>query len=183
MASYRGLVFGVVVVLGVLSAGLAQNPRGPGKEVLDLARQAEEGKDVASKAAALTKRFNNVRGAMNLYNPRSRNGIGYGTDGIAIERKLSDLEEKPLDAQTLKKEAPELIRVVHINLVMAEVLRGFAPKKPILGKGKKEWDRDLDGVKTASRDLLKAIKAGSPRDVQAAATRINTACNNCHDGK
>ena len=120
---------------------------------------------------------------MNLYNPRDRGGIGFGPRGIAIERKLVDLEEKPLAAETLKKEATALVRLAHINLVMAEITHGFAPDKPFLGKGKKEWQRDVEAMKAASRSLLKAIAASSPKDVQLAAARINNACNNCHDGK
>jgi hypothetical protein len=183
MSFCRGLVLSVALAAVGLTAGRAQDVKGPGKDVLDLARQAEAGKDVAKNAVALRKRFASVRAAMNLYNPRSRNGIGYGPRGVGIERRLVDLEEQPVDAETLKKESAELVRVAHINLVMAELTRGFAPQKPFLGRGKKEWERDLEALKTASRELLKAVKDGSPKAVQAAATRVNNACNNCHDGK
>jgi hypothetical protein len=179
----RGLVLGVVAGVALLAVGRAQDVGGPGKKVLELAQEAESGKDVAKKAAALKPQFTGVRAAMNLFNPRSRRGIGYGPRGVAIERKLLDLEEQALSAEALKRESAELIRLAGVTLVLAEVTRGFAPAKPFLGKGKKEWDRDALTMKTASRDLLKALRAGSPRDVQAAAKRINNACNNCHDGK
>ncbi len=178
-----GLVLGVLVVAGVLATGQAQVVKDSRKEVLELARQAEAGKDIRKKAAALRPRFAGVRRAMNLYNPRDRGGIGFGPRGIALERKLIDLEEKPLDAQALKKESAELVRLAHINLVMAEITHGFAPEKPFLGKGKKEWQRDVEAMKAGSRRLLEALAASSPKDVQAAAARINNACNNCHDGK
>jgi hypothetical protein len=184
MTSYcRGLVLCLAMAVCVLTAGRAQGVKGPGKEVVELAQQAEAGKDVDKKAGELKKRFGGVRQAMNLFNPRERGGIGFGARGIAIEHQLSALEEKSLSAETLKKESAQLVRLAHVNLVMAEITRGFAPAKPFLGKGKKEWNRDVEALKTAARSLLKAIEAGSPRDVQAAAKRINTACGNCHDGK
>jgi hypothetical protein len=184
MASdWRGLVLGVAVAAGVLAAGHGQEAKGPGKEVLKLARESQDGKDVTAKAAALKKRFAGVRAAMNIFNPRYRGGIGLGPRGSGIERKLISLEEKGLSAEALKKESAELTSVAHITLVMAEVTRGFAPAKPLLGKGKKEWERDVDAMKAGSRNLLKALKAGSPKEVKAAAARINNACNNCHDGK
>jgi hypothetical protein len=179
----RGLVLGLAAVVVALTAGRAQEVKGPAGEVLELARQSSTGKDVSKKAVALKKRFATARAAMNVYNPRPRGGIGFGPRGIAIERRLIDLEEQAPSAETLKKESAELVRVAHVNLVMADLARGFAPAKPFLGRGKKEWDRDLDAVKKASRDLIEAIEAGSPKAVQAAAARVNNACNNCHDGK
>jgi hypothetical protein len=179
----RGLVIGVLLVVGVLAVSRAQGGKGVNGEVLDLAKQSEAGKDVTKKAADLRERFGGIRQVMNLYNPRDRRGIGFGPHGIAIERKLIDLEENPLGADALKKEAADLTRVAHLNLVMAEITLGFAPPKPVLGKGKKEWQRDVDALKAGSRSLLKAIASSSPKDVRAAAARINTACNNCHDGK
>jgi hypothetical protein len=173
----------MAVAVAILAAGHAQDAKSPAREVLALARESEEGKDVTKKAAALKKHFARVRAAMNLYNPRSRNGIGFGSRGVAIERKLVELEEEVPSAETLKKESAELTRVAHLTLVMAEITRTFAPDKPFLGKGKKEWERDVDAMKAASQELLKAIKDSSPKAVQTAAARLNNACNNCHDGK
>jgi hypothetical protein len=179
----RGLMLAVVVVVIVLAPGRAQVAKKErGKEVLELAREVEAGKDITKRAAVLRKGFGNVRAAMNMYNPRARGGIGFGPRSMAIERRLVDLEEDGVSAETLKKESAELARVAHINLVMAEIVIGYAPKKPVLGRGTKEWERDLDLVKTGSSDLLKAVKAADPKAVKAAAARINNGCNNCHDG-
>jgi hypothetical protein len=183
MSRCRRLAFAGVVVLAGLVAGRAQDAKGPAKEVLELAREADAGKDVAARAAALKKRFGNVRGAMRLFNPRSAGGLGFGARGVAIEHKLLNLEEAGISAEVLKKETAHLRQIAQVNLVLAEITRGFAPEKPFLGRGKKEWERDVDALKTASKELLKALQAGSPKDVQAAAGRINNACNNCHDGK
>jgi hypothetical protein len=179
----RGLLLGAAAALAMLAAGRAQDAKSSGKAVLDLAREAEAGKDVAKKAAALRNRFRTAAAAMRLYNPRSRGGLGFGPRGDGIEGKLVDLGEQVLADATLKKESAELKRVAGINLVMVEITRGFAPEKPFLGRGKKEWERDLEALKKAAVDMAKAVDAGSPKDVQAAAVRINNACNNCHDGK
>jgi hypothetical protein len=182
MSCCRGLAL-ILGALGVLAAGRAQDVKDPGKEVLELAKEAEAGKDVARKAAALKKRLGSVRAAMRLFNPRSSGGIGHGPRGVAIEWKLLDLGDAGITTEELKKESAELRRIAQINLVLAEITRGFAPEKPFLGRGKKEWERDVEAMKTASGSLLKALEAGSAKDVQAAAARINNACNSCHDGK
>lgn len=173
----------LLLALVVFTPAFAQQPKpNNAQDVLDLAKEVAAGNDVAAKAATLSKRFKTVEIGMRLYNPRGRGGIGFGPKGMAIERKLIDVGEKGISAETLKKEADELIRVAHVNLVLAEVTRGFAPAKPFLGRGKKEWERDVDAVRTASKELVKAVEASDPKAVQAAATRINNACNSCHDG-
>jgi hypothetical protein len=183
MNHHRSLVFGIVLLAATLTVGRGQDAKGPWKDVVELAQQADTDKDVAKKAAALKKRFANARAAMRLYNPRTQSGLGFGPRAVGIEARLVETGEDGISAETLKKESAEWKRVARINLVMAEIIRGFAPAKPFLGRGKKEWERDVDAWKTASRGLLKAIEDGFPKEVQAAAARINNACNNCHDGK
>src|SRR5690242_5633207 len=90
----RGLMFGLMVAASVLATSQAQGPKGSGKEVVDLARESEKGADVTAKAVALRNRFGNIRAAMRLYNPRPMGGIGTGSRGIGIERKLEELGEK-----------------------------------------------------------------------------------------
>lgn len=178
----RALMLGMGLFAGSLIAVRAQEAKGTAKVVLDLARESEDGKDVAKKAAALKPRFNSVGLVMRLYNARPQ-GIGFGEKGKRIERRLIDLDEDGITAEALKKESADLTRVAHVNLVLAEVTRGFAPEKAAFGRGKKEWERDVDAMKTASAELLKAVKAADPKAVQAAAAKINKACNSCHDGE
>jgi hypothetical protein len=179
----RALMLATGIVAGSLTALSAQQAKNQAKDVLDLVRQSEEGQDVARKAAALKPKFSTVRVVMQLYNARSQGGVGFGAKGGRIERRLIDLDEDGISAEALKKESADLARVAHVNLVAAEITRGFAPDKPFLGRGKKEWDRDLDALKSASNDLLKAVKASDPKAVQSAAAKINHACNSCHDGE
>lgn len=180
----RGLVLSFTLALAVLAAGRAQETRTPAEQVLELAQKSEAGKDIDKQAAALGQKFGNVRAAMRLYNARNQRpgGIGFGPQGQGIERRLLNLGEQHMTADALKKESVDLTRVAHINLVVAEITRGLAPEKPVAGSGKKEWERDVEAMKSASQDLTKALKAGDPRAVQTAATRINKACISCHDG-
>jgi cytochrome c556 len=98
----------------------------------------------------------------------------------AIEQKLIDLGKRELSAEALKKESADLTRLAHINQVVGEMTRSYAPARPFLGRGKKEWEQDVTALKKASQDLLKAVKASDPRAVKAAVSRINAACNSCH---
>lgn len=179
----RCLLLSTAVVLCSLMAGVAQELKGPAKEAVDLAGQAESGKDIAESIKKFRERFGGVRAAMNVFNPRQRGGIGFGTKGISIEGKLINLEKKELAADQLKSESAELTRVAHVAVIMADVFRDLAPSKEFLGRGKKEWVEDTDAMKAGSQSLLKALKAGDPKAVKEAATKINNACNRCHDGK
>lgn len=173
------------LLLLTFAPGLAQQAKDKDrtKAVVDLASQSASGKEVAKKAASLKKLFPEVRTAMQLYNARKDGGIGFGDQGKrGIERTLVDLEEDGISKEMLSKLAPDLTRAAHLNLVLMEITRGFAPDKPFLGRGKKEWDRDVQLVLEGSRQLLKAVKAQDPKAVQAAAVQINKGCNNCHDG-
>jgi hypothetical protein len=181
MNDFRRLVCVVATAIAMLTAGRGQDAKNRWKDVVELAREAEAGKDITKKAAAL--KFASARAAMQLYNPRTQGGLGFGPRAVGIEARLVELGDDGINAEALKKELAEWKRVARINLVMAEVIRGFAPEKPFLGRGKKEWQRDADAWKSASSDLLKALDGGSPKEVQAVAARINNACNSCHDGK
>lgn len=174
------LLGAILLVGGTVSRG--QGARSPAKEVVALAEESEKGTDVAKQAAALGKRFGSVAAAMRLYNARSRGGIGFGPKGVGIERRFVDVGERGITAALLEKESADLIRAANVNLVMAEVTHRFAPEKPFLGRGKKEWERDLEGMKAGSRELVKAVKAKDVEAVRKAAGRINDACNRCHDG-
>jgi hypothetical protein len=133
MNHYRGIMLGIVAALGVLAAGRGQGMKQSWKDVVELAQQSDTDKDIGKKAAALKKRFNTARVAMQLYNPRTQGGLGFGPRSVGIEAKLVELGDDGIDAETLKKESAELKRMARINLVMAEIVGGFAPAKQFLG--------------------------------------------------
>src|SRR5262245_44632330 len=108
MAGFRFMILVVAVVLAARMDAVAQMVKGKAKDVLDVAKESEDGKDVTKKAAALKKGFGNVRGPMAMYNARARGGIGFGAKGSGIERRLIKLGEDGLSAEALKKEAADL---------------------------------------------------------------------------
>ena len=178
----RFVAGGLALLLAGALAGWAQELKGPAKAALELAREAEAGKDVTKGVPALSKQLGGVGAAMRLFEPRSRGGVGVGAKGAGVERRLTDLAEDGLTAEAMKKEAADLTRLAHLTAVVAEATHAFAPTKPFAGRGKKEWDRDLTAVKAGSRDLLKAVRDGDPKAARSAADRVNKACTSCHDG-
>lgn len=184
MKTWRRAFVAGALLLAVLSCpGWTQQKTGERiKEFLALVGEVESGKDVSKQATALGKKFGGVRTTMNLYNSKAHGGIGFGVKGTGMEARLVALEEKGITDEVLKAEAKELKKLAQITVVMSDALRGYAPAKPFLGRGKKEWDGDLETMKSGAQELSKAIAANDPKAVKAAATRINNACNRCHDG-
>ncbi len=183
MPNSRIIRLQAVVFLTFILSSVAQAPKEVVKDVLALVAASQQGKEVTTEARQLSKKFNTIAAVMRLYNKRDQGGIGFGPKGVRMERRLIDLEEDGISAETLKHEANELRKLAHVNLILAEASRAFAPTKEFQGRGKKEWLRDLDAVQSASRELLKAIESNDPKAVQTAATTINKACTRCHEGQ
>jgi hypothetical protein len=174
-------VLALFTALFVLQPANAQKGAAARGEVLALVREAEAGKDFAEKAARAGKRYGRVTTIMRVYNPTTEGGIGFGPEkGDSLEQKLLDLARRELTPDRLKKESAELARLAHINLVVAEMIRPHAPLEPVAGRGKKEWDQDVENLKKVSRGLLEAVRASDPAAVRAAAFRINRTCDRCH---
>jgi cytochrome c556 len=53
--------------------------------------------------------------------------------------------------------------------------RPNAPNKPIA-----KWQQFNKQQQQAAQDLLDAVKANKPKDVQAAATKLYASCTACH---
>jgi len=156
------------------------------KDVLEMVKDVEGGKDISAKAAAIKKKYDELNTVMNVYKPTPKHGIGYlppGTKphvGDGLELKIIALGKRMLPKATLQKEKETLIKAGYINLAMAEVARKYVPSKVNKGKGPKDWNGHVDDMKKASQELIAAAKAGDPVKVKDAATNLNSACNNCH---
>jgi hypothetical protein len=178
------LLLGVVLAMGVVSGVRAFQPANADKarkEILDLTNQSLAGLDISKKAQEVKKKLDDLEPFMHAYKPAKRGGIGFGPEKTnGIEMKIIQLMKRPLPPATLAKEANELIRMAHINIVMAEITRAHAPGKPRAGKGKKEWLRHVDDQKKAAEELIRAVRAQSPDRVKKAAANLITACNDCH---
>src|SRR5207249_3185082 len=137
------------------------------------------GKDIAKKAAALSKKYEELGSLMYVYKPSRvyrSGGSNFGpsaTDGL--EARIHDLSKRPLSAAALKKQAKELIRIGQINLVIAQVASHYFTG-PRDCKTRKDWDRHLDRLKKASRDFINAVKARDAKKLKAAAGNIDNAC-------
>jgi hypothetical protein len=170
----------VVLCLAAMLAG-ADEVSDARKEIVDLARDVEGGKDIAAKAAALPKKYDDLETAMTIYKPRSRGGLGFGPKAsYGLELKIRDLNREALSQATLQKESAELIRMGYINLAMADIVKHY-PVRTKGGKGKKEWEQHLDDQKKAARELIAAVKARDPKALKKAADNLDSACVRCHN--
>jgi len=151
------------------------------KDLLDLARTLESGKEDAAKLQAIKKKYEDLAPIMHAYKPSPKGGIGVGPKGAGdgIELKLQNMGKRKLSPVNAGKEKADLLKMAYLNLAIAHVTEQYPPpKKP--GKSVKEWKQYLDDMKKASKELAGAAKAADPMKLQAAATNMNNACNNCH---
>jgi hypothetical protein len=184
----RGLVLGLGLALAIGMVTVAdvrgadeKDIKKAQKLIIDLAKESLAGKDISKKAAALKKDVEELDAWMHAYKPRGKGGIGFGPEKTnGIEMKIINMGKRALPAATLAKEADELIMAAHINIVLAEIARGYAPAKPKGGKGKKEWIQHVEDQKKAADELIKAVKAKNAAAAKSAANNLNQACNNCH---
>jgi hypothetical protein len=147
------------------------------KDILDLADMLKRGNNIGKQAAALKKKYEDLAKIMDSYKPGNKGGIGYGKKE-GIEQKLNAMAKEALAAGALKKEKDDLLKMAYINLAIAEVASHYAPEKD--PKGTKQWKKYTSDQKKAAEELIKAINAGNPAKVKAAANDINSACDGCH---
>jgi hypothetical protein len=179
----RGLALTAVLVLSIAAA--AQGPALPApvgpaqKDIVDLAKAIENGKDISKKVAAIQAKFG-LDDIMELYKPRSKGGLGFGPEGMSIEAKLNAIgSKKGISKADLARFEKELTRAAQINRAIVELSRGFPPRAKA-GKGPKEWNEYADTMQSSSLELIKAIKAGDTVKVKSIAANLTSACNGCH---
>src|SRR4051794_31780266 len=75
------------------------------KEVLDLASEAEAGKDITKKAVALRKKYKDLAIVMHVYKPRPRSfALNVPLEAGRMESKLLNLSKQVLSPEQMKKE-------------------------------------------------------------------------------
>jgi soluble cytochrome b562 len=186
----RAVALGSVLLLAVVllaggdvRAAADEDTKKAQADILDLAKKIADGKNVAQEATAIKKKYEDLNTLMHAYKPSEKGGIGTGlgtpkSDGIEI--KIINLGKRAVPGDTLKKEQQALTKIGHINAALAEITTHYAPAKPKGGKGAKEWKQYCSDMKEASLELVKAAKANDAKQVKAAATKLNDACNSCH---
>jgi cytochrome c556 len=187
----RGLLVSLALLLAmtlVTTAGAAHRDddkeiKAAQKDILDLAKAIEDGKDgkaVATQVAAIKKKYEELGTVMHIYKPRDKGGLGFGTAPKGgIEFKIRDLSKRKLAPMTLQKEAKELLRLGYVNIALAEIAKPYFGK-PKGGKGKKDWDQHLDDQKKAAQELIAAVKAKDVNAIKKIADKLDASCNNCH---
>src|SRR5262245_20862823 len=146
-------------------------------DILALAKKIADGKDVSREAAVIRKKHDELNAVMHAFKPSNKGGIGTGeaisTDGI--EGKIIALTKRTLPAATLEKEKQQLVRAAQISEAIAEITRHY-----VHYRRSRRFAAYADEMKTAAKELRKAIEGGKPAEVKAAATRLNTVCTDCH---
>jgi hypothetical protein len=117
---------------------------------------------------------------------RTKKGFGVGAKAGAIEPdgielKLDSIEQKGINAATLKKEADALIEAGYRSTAILEVAHKRGWQEADKGKKtKKAWARLSEESRDASAGFVEAVKGGNADKVKAAATKLNSSCAACH---
>ncbi len=177
----------LIVALGLLAAGtpsMADDDedkaiKAAQADILDLAKQIEEGKDVKAAAATISKKYEDLNTIMYAFKPKAKKGIGFGPKGEGIEQKIQSMGKRAIASAMLEKQKAELIKMGYINAAIAELTlqRMIKPKG---GKGQKEWTEHTTEMKKASLELIEAIKGGDSAKVKTASLKLEGSCTNCH---
>jgi hypothetical protein len=122
---------------------------------------------------------------MQLLAIRTRGGLGLESkpaknlDGI--EARLIGLGRKPLGPDELEKQAEEIARFAYVTAMIGEITHALAPEKDEGKKKRAEWIAWSEQMRDAGRQLAEASRAKNPKDVLAAAKKLNASCTSCHD--
>jgi hypothetical protein len=179
----RGLAVGTLLTLGIWVLAVF-TPVGAFDDIADaqkdILKLAKAGKVDAAQAKAIRKKYDDLGTIMTIYKPKAKKGLGFNKTAQGIELKIINMGKRALSKATLAKESKGLIEMAHINMVIAEISKQYAPSKPKGGKTPAMWNNYADETKKAAEALIKAVKSGDPARVKSAATNLNSACNGCH---
>ena len=118
------------------------------------------------------------------YKPRAKGGFGAnpkaGGSGEGIERRLDRLGAKGITAGQLDRESADLIRIAQVAQAMAEIAETHTPQQDMPNKPIAKWVKFNAQQKQSAQDLIDAVKANKPKDVQAAAAKLYGSCTGCH---
>jgi hypothetical protein len=156
------------------------------KDLLALVKLAEDGKDFSAGAKAIRKKYDLEQVFQAAYRARSKGGIGYGPkarfDGT--EQALVRFTKRALSQEQFKAEQAELVRLAHLNVVMAEILEPERLAGPAGGRAAAEWRLNTREMRKAARELLDAARRQNAGRAWKAAGALNNSCNACHtDGR
>jgi hypothetical protein len=179
----------VVLGIGVLSSrsSNAADGKALADGVLKIA-DAFEKKDMAGakKQSEAIAKDTSMEDLMHLFSLRTKKGLGVGSkpavvspDGI--ERKLTDLAKKELDAKQLGDEAQAIKEMGYSMAALASVCVAKPPEKDDGKKKKKDWVAWSADLQRQSLDLAAAANDKKAAEVFKAARAADATCTKCHD--
>jgi cytochrome c556 len=147
-------------------------------EILKLMDTMAKGGNPAAGAAAIKKKFAELKPSMYVFKPRKNGGLGIGPpmQGDGIELKIINLSKnKPPSKAEVAKWADDYVKMAEVSKVMAEVAALYPPKKNV-----DDWKQYNDAMRKGADQLIAAAKKGDPEAIKKAATNLNASCTDCH---
>lgn len=188
----RAWIIGIaalVLGIGVLSSRTSN--AADGKTLVDgvlKIADAMEKKDAAGakKQAETIAKDTAMDDLMHLFSLRTKKGLGVGAKPGAvspdgIERKLTDLAKKPLDAKQMGDEAQAIKEMGYDMAALAAVCAAKSPDKDDGKKKKKDWVAWSDDLQRQSLQLADAAKNKKADELHKAARAADATCTKCHD--
>jgi cytochrome c556 len=189
MSKCKWLTFaGLLLALGVWAA-----PTGKGaddeedkeaikaaqKDVLKLMDTMGNGGNGKADAAAIRKKFAELKPSMYIFKPRKNGGLGIGPpmQGDGIELKIGFLAnpKKPLAKADAARQMDDFILMANVSKAIAEIADLYPPKKD-----KEDWKQYDQDMRKGADKLIAAAKTGDPKEIKKAAIDLNASCTNCH---
>jgi hypothetical protein len=175
--------------LAFLGVGRGADAKGPREEVDRLAGLAAKSPaDLQKEADAYAKTVDSFADVKELFKKRTKDGKGgYGVGpkptGAAddgIEARIQNYARKSPTADKLKEESADLAQMVNRTRAVAAITLAKAPAKKVGNKDPKDWKEYAQEMVKQSEALGQAIAAADPKAVKEAASKLNTACTDCH---
>jgi cytochrome c556 len=146
-------------------------------EILKLMDTMAKGGSPAPGAAAIKKKFAELKPSMYVFKPRKNGGLGIGPpmQGDGIELKIIALSKKAPAPAAVAANAADYVKMAEVSKAMAEVAAQYPPKKNV-----DDWKQYNDAMRKGADQLIAAAKKGDPEAIKKAATNLNASCTDCH---
>jgi hypothetical protein len=151
--------------------------------VIKLMESVKNGKkdDVQAQAAAMKKKFEELKPIMWVYKKRSKGGIGFGKDGDDIEQtigKVGSRTAKGMGPAKIKAMKDDLIKSAEISRAITEVADLYADQ--YAKKDTAKWKGYTKEMRKGADELIEAAKGGNVDKIKKAANDLSASCTNCH---
>jgi cytochrome c556 len=139
--------------------------------------------NVKGQAAAIHKKFDELKPVMWVYKPRKKGGIGFGKDGDDIEVTIGKVgSRKGMTPKKILAMRAELTKAAELSRAVAAVGDLYAAQYKD-DKGKKnpaKWKEFMGKMRMGADELSKAAKGDDAAKIQRAAGNLSASCVECH---